>query len=336
RYALMPWSGDVNRTWGGLQSQPEIALQMGMQGLAYMHSDLGGFAGANLDDELYTRWLQYGVFQPIYRPHAQEDVASEPVFRENKTKQLAKESIELRYKLMPYNYNLAYINSTKGTPLMRPLFFEDSNPEFYTIASSYLWGKDFLITPILKPDVKEKVVHFPDNNVWLDLYTNEAFKGGQTKIVKTKENSIPTYVRAGAFIPMTKVVQSTKDYTFNNFDLHYYYDKFVDESEREFYNDDGLTNNAIEKEAYEILEFEFEREKRCLEFEFEAVIGKNYQSETKQFNLIIHNLEEETKRLKLSRKRIKEFYYNKETKTLTIPVTWNTSEEVELIIKLKK
>ena len=62
RYGMMPWSGDVNRTWGGLQRQPEIALQMGMQGLAYMHSDLGGFAGANLDDELYVRWLQYGVF----------------------------------------------------------------------------------------------------------------------------------------------------------------------------------------------------------------------------------------------------------------------------------
>ena len=57
RYGMIPWSGDVNRTWGGLSKQVEIALQMGMQGMAYMHSDLGGFAGANLDDELYTRWF---------------------------------------------------------------------------------------------------------------------------------------------------------------------------------------------------------------------------------------------------------------------------------------
>jgi len=90
RYGMVPWSGDVSRSWGGLQSQPKIALQMGMQGLAYMHSDLGGFAGANLDDELYVRWLQYGVFQPIYRPHAQEDVPSEPVFRSEKAKNLQK------------------------------------------------------------------------------------------------------------------------------------------------------------------------------------------------------------------------------------------------------
>lgn len=336
RYALMPWSGDVNRTWGGLQSQPEIALQMGMQGLAYMHSDLGGFAGANLDDELYTRWLQYGVFQPIYRPHAQEDVPSEPVFREDKTKQLAKQSIELRYKLMPYNYNLAHINSTKGTPLMRPLFFEDSNPDYFVNASTYFWGKDFLISPILKPSKKEKEVHFPDKTVWFDFYTDEKFEGGQTKTVKTLEHSIPTYVRAGAFIPMTKVVQSTKEYSFNNFDLHYYHDESVKNSEREFYNDDGLTNNTVENEAFEILEFEFEQKKRCVEFEFDAEIGKNYKSEEKHFNLIIHNLNKEPKRVKLSRNKIEVFNYNKEAKTLTIPVSWNTSQEIELKIKLKR
>ena len=115
----------MNRTWGGLQSKPEIALQMGMQGLAYMHSDLGGFAGANLDDELYVRWLQYGVFQPIFRTHAQEDVPSEPIFRSDKAKALAKQAIELRYKLLPYNYNLAFENNKDGKPLMRPLFFEE-------------------------------------------------------------------------------------------------------------------------------------------------------------------------------------------------------------------
>jgi oligosaccharide 4-alpha-D-glucosyltransferase len=77
RFGMIPWSGDVSRSWGGLQSQMEIALQMGMQGMAYMHSDLGGFAGDYFDNELYLRWLQYGVFNPIFRPHAQEDVASE-------------------------------------------------------------------------------------------------------------------------------------------------------------------------------------------------------------------------------------------------------------------
>jgi len=335
RYGMIPWSGDVNRTWGGLQSQPEIALQMGMQGLAFMHSDLGGFAGANLDDELYARWLQYGVFQPVYRPHAQEDVPSEPVFREEKTKQLAKKSIELRYKMLPYNYNLAFKNNTKGTPLMRPLFFEDNSQDLATNASTYLWGNDFLITPILKSGVKEKEVYFPKNNVWFDFYSDEKIKGGQNKIVQTKENSIPTYVRAGAFIPMAKLVQSTDNYSLKDFDLHYYHDNSIAKSKLELYNDDGLTQNAFKKNEYELLKFEFEQEKRSIEIEFDAETGANYPSEEKQIKLIFHGLDKFPRRVKVNGKRSM-FYLENYGKNIVIPVTWNTSEKLEIKIKLKR
>ncbi|MCL4120091.1 UNVERIFIED_CONTAM: hypothetical protein GTU68_061929 [Idotea baltica] len=334
RYGLIPWSGDVNRTWGGLQSQTEIALQMGMQGLGYMHSDLGGFAGANLDDELYTRWLQYGVFQPIYRPHAQEEVPSEPIFRESITKALAKKSIELRYKLLPYNYNLTFENHSKGTPLMRPLFFEDSNETFFTNASTYFWGNDFLITPIVKSGVKEKEVHFPKNSVWFDFYTNTKVKGGQSIKVRTKENSIPTFVRAGAFIPMTKIVQTTDNYSLKNFDLHYYYDESKSENKRTFYNDDGQTKNAFDKGKFEILSFESERDKKCLEFAMEAELGTNFTSENKQFNLILHNVVNAPKKVMLKHKRVK-YTYNKERKELSIPLNWNTSDKIELKVKFK-
>jgi alpha-glucosidase/oligosaccharide 4-alpha-D-glucosyltransferase len=75
-----------------------------------MHSDLGGFANPVLDNELYTRWLQYGVFQPVFRPHAQDEVPPEPVYREDATKALAREAIRLRYRLLPYNYTLGFDN----------------------------------------------------------------------------------------------------------------------------------------------------------------------------------------------------------------------------------
>ena len=78
---------------------------------------------ANLDDELYARWLQYGVFQPIYRPHAQEEVPAEPVFRSDKAKALAKEAIELRYKLLPYNYNLVFENQPNRSTFNANLIF---------------------------------------------------------------------------------------------------------------------------------------------------------------------------------------------------------------------
>lgn len=94
RYGMIPWTGDVSRSWGGLKPQVELSLSMGLLGLGYTHSDLGGFAGGeSFDAELYTRWLQYGVFQPVYRPHAQENIAPEPVFHDQQTKDIVRKFI---------------------------------------------------------------------------------------------------------------------------------------------------------------------------------------------------------------------------------------------------
>ena len=332
RFGMIPWSGDVNRTWGGLQSQPEIALQMGMQGLGYMHSDLGGFAGANLDDNLYVRWLQYGVFQPIYRPHAQEDVASEPVFRSDRAKALAKKAIELRYKMLPYNYNLAFENNQKGLPLMRPIFFEEDDEKLLTNSSTYLWGKDFLVSPILKDSVKSKEMYFPKTANWFNFYTDEKVDGGQSKIVDVKEESIPTYVRGGVVIPLTKVVQTTENYAGNQLELHYYYDASVKESERFLYNDDGKTANGLENENYEILSFEVELLKKCIEIDLEAEFGENWQSQEKDILLVIHNINWQPKKVKVGKKRVK---IEQKNNLLHIPLKWNPTKELEIQIPLK-
>lgn len=336
RYGMVPWSGDVNRTWGGLQSQPEIALQMGMQGLAYMHSDLGGFAGANLDDELYIRWLQYGVFQPIYRPHAQEDVPSEPVFRSDAAKALAKEAIELRYKLLPYNYNLMFENNQTGAPLMRPLFFEETdNPELYNYTTTYLWGNDILVSPVLEAGKKEQEVYFPKGSKWFDFYTDEKFEGGQTKTVQLNARNIPTFVRAGAFIPMSKSIQSTKDYDTKLIKLHYCHDESITESKRKFFIDDGQTHNSIKKGQYQVLQFQAEIERSWLEIDFEAELGSDYESSVIGVELVIHNLKEMPKRIKVNGRKVYNFW-NAKNKTLALIFTWNTSEEKEIKIKFNK
>lgn len=297
-YGLIPWSGDVNRTWGGLQSQVEIALQMGMQGLAYMHSDLGGFAGANLDNELYTRWLQYGVFQPIYRPHAQEEVPSEPVFWDSKTMALAKKAIELRYALLPYNYTLAFENNQKGIPLMRPLFFEDSSTKkLFSNDKAYLWGNNFLVSPVVKQGLKKQDIYFPKKSNWYNFYTNEKVKGGQTKSVILKEESIPTYVRGGAFIPIMQPIQNTTQYNLNSFDVHFYFDPSVKKSEDILYNDDGETPNAFEKGLYEIIEFESNYNKNRICIKIETELGENYRFSEKEINLSIHNIFKKPKKV---------------------------------------
>lgn len=335
RFGMIPWSGDVNRSWGGLQSQPEIALQMGMQGLGYMHSDLGGFAGDNLDNKLYTRWLQYGVFQPIYRPHAQEAVPAEPVFREPKTKALAKKSIELRYKLLPYNYTLAFENHQHGTPLMRPLFFEDDTKSLQTVASEYFWGEGFLISPIMKSGVTEKEIYFPKNRVWFDFYTDKKFEGGQSKTIMTHEDYIPTFVKAGAFIPMAKPMQSTKEYKGQVLELHYYFDGSVSESKGKLYNDDGLTANAFENGAYELLHFKSELKNNELQLEFEAETGKSYTPSTKSIQVILHNISNQPKSIEINGKKGDGTWHNN-SKTLAIPMTWNTKNKSEINIKFKK
>ncbi|WP_411767317.1 TIM-barrel domain-containing protein [Winogradskyella sp. A3E31] len=336
RYGMVPWSGDVNRTWGGLQSQPEIALQMGMQGVAYMHSDLGGFAGANLDDELYVRWLQYGVFQPIYRPHAQEDVASEPVFRSEKAKRLAKYAIQMRYRMLPYNYDLMAKNHIEGAPLMRPLFFEEpENTELFEYLKTYLWGHDILVSPVLKDSISHQEVYFPKTSYWFNIETDEIIAGGQTQSVKLNEDFLPTYVRAGAFIPLAKPMQSTKDYDDSYIQLQYYHHDTIEESERTVYFDDGNTVDPINKGEYQILEFEAEKERRWLDIDFEAETAENYNTKTKTIDFTIHNVQDEPKRIKIDGKRVSG-NYNSQYKTLTIKFNWDTSQEMEVRVKLSK
>ncbi len=332
RYGIVPWSGDVSRSWGGLQSQPEIALQMGMQGMGFMHSDLGGFAGANLDDNLYARWLQSGVFQPVFRPHAHEDVASEPVFRSPKAKAKAKKAIELRYQMLPYNYNLAFENHSKGYPLMRPLFYEDANAELNENSSTYLWGKDFLVTPILKDSVTTKDVVFPSGSNWFDFYDGTKIKGGQTKSITVSEDYIPTYVRGGAFVVLTDVVQTTSNYSSNDWNVHYYYDESVNESERVYYNDDGKLAGAYKKDAYELIEFEAETERKWLEIDFEAEQGLNWTATTKNINLILHHIDWTPKRIKVNGKSVS---FSKKEGELTLPVVWNTQKEMKIKVSLR-
>jgi oligosaccharide 4-alpha-D-glucosyltransferase len=295
RFGMVPWSGDVSRSWGGLQSQMEIALQMGMQGLGYMHSDLGGFAGDYFDNELYLRWLQYGVFNPIFRPHAQEDVASEVARKDVATMTKAKKSVELRYQLMPYNYTLSFDNNQKGTPLMRPLFFEEpDNAELTDISSSYLWGNDFLIRPITESVPYESTfisVYFPKtSNYWYDFYTGQSQDGGTWRNIKIEEDYIPTYVRAGSFIPMIEPIQNTSKYSLDNFSLHYYYDETVKSSSGKLYNDDGVTANAFEKGQYEMLDFTSTNDGKALVIKLSTTSGKNFTSTEKNVSVLIHNM----------------------------------------------
>ena len=319
RFGMIPWSGDVSRSWGGLQSQMEIALQMGMQGMAYMHSDLGGFAGDYFDNELYLRWLQYGVFNPIFRPHAHEDVAAEIAYKDVDTKAKAKKAVELRYQMLPYNYTLAYENSTSGKPLMRPLFFEEPNDSKLSGKSDgYFWGKDFLVYPITERSQKNKEVYFPKSSNWYDFYSGKKYLGGTTSIVKTEELSIPTFVRGNVFYPMTKLVQNTNQYSNSDLDLHFYYEG-KPSSEREFYFDDGKNPNAIEDNSnHEILNCSTALSKNLFTITLESkTASKELLSKGKNGTIFIYKFASKPKSILINGKKA-DYKFNSKTKSLEI------------------
>jgi alpha-glucosidase (family GH31 glycosyl hydrolase) len=320
RFGMIPWSGDVNRSWGGLKVQPEISLQMGLQGIAYMHSDLGGFAGDIDDRMLYIRWLQYGVFQPIFRPHAQESVPSEVVFKDDETKQIVKKAIQLRYKLLPYNYTIAFENSQLGHPLMRPLFYEEpSNQALYENSTTYLWGKDILVSPVLSNDEQVQTVYFPSTADWVDFYTDSIIKGGTNANIQLTIDYIPTYIRAGAFIPMAEKMKATEDYGTSNIDIHFYYSETLNNSSGQLYEDDGITPNNFDSKRYRLLKMNFQKNGNTSKIEFNMVNDSDKINSKKTYNLIIHGMKKAPKKVLFDKKK-RNFTYNSKMKTLTIPL----------------
>jgi len=341
RYGMMPWTGDVSRSWGGLKPQVELSLQMGVLGMGYTHSDLGGFAGGEtFDKEMYIRWLQYGVFQPIYRPHAQDNIAPEVVFHDKETQDILRKFIKLRYNLLPYNYTLAYQNSTTGMPLMRPLFFEYElkgtlNLNLMDNATSYLWGDAFLVTPVVDAGVKAVSIPLP-KGIWFDYFTDKKYQGEQTISLETSLDTLPVLVRAGSFIPMVNDMQSTKDYDSSQLTLHYYADDAVKKSEGKMYEDDGKSFQSISQNQYEILHYNAKQNKQNsgqdnIVFTFNRT-GDGYPEMPvkRQVSLVIHHWSNAPKSITVENKVMQlganspasNVYWDKIKNTLTVKFIW--------------
>ncbi|MBB3169632.1 TIM-barrel domain-containing protein [Simiduia aestuariiviva] len=322
RFGFIPWTGDVARSWAGLKPQVELSLQMSLLGLAYTHSDLGGFAGGEtFDQELYVRWLQYGVFQPVYRPHAQDNIAPEPVFHDQTTRDLVRPFVKLRYQLFPYNYTLAYENSTRGMPLMRPLFFEDeSAPALIDNSTSYLWGDAFLVTPVTEAGIKSVSVQLP-KGVWFDYFSGQRYRGGQIIEQPTELATLPVLVRAGSFIPMVAATQSTRDYDSSQLTLHYYHDKTVERAHGKMYEDDGRNPNALRDGQFELLSFNAKQLRNRLDISLSHAGGYSGQPPQRNIKLVVHNQSRKPRRVALEGESVP-FAYDGDAQRLIVPFNW--------------
>jgi len=344
RYGMVPWTGDVSRSWEGFKPQVELALQMSLLGLSYTHSDLGGFAGDGpIDKELYIRWLQYGVFQPVYRPHAQENAKPEPIFHDVETKDILREYVKLRYRLMPYIYSLSIENSLTGMPIMRPMFFEDeSELKLIDEKDSYFYGDSFLVTPVTEQGAETVNVNLP-KGTWFNFWSEQRYQGEQNVTIAAPLDQTPVLVRAGAFIPMVDSVQSTKDYNTEHLILHYYADITVKSSSSVMYNDDGQDPNSLTNADYESLTFSANQQDEKLLFDLQQHGQFVKMPATRQLSLVIHNYQNNAAKITVDNKLVKlvksreqltqqplSAWYDESNKQLFINAAWRKNIKITI------
>jgi len=253
RYSTFPWSGDIQKTWEGLQAQIPIMLGMSMSGVGYMGSDLGGFTG-DFNPELYTRWIEQGAFSPIMRAHGVNTI-TEPVYLSEPYKSIARNFIRLRYQLLPYNYTLAYNNSTTGRPLALPMdYFEPDNPFLNNINDQYFWGEDLLVAPIVNEGETYRSIIFPRGN-WVNFFTNVSYSGESIHEVAAPLSFIPLFVKSGAFLPLATNMTSTDFYQPDTLLVWYYPDLSNPNTTGQAYFDDGHTADALVQNNYHLITF---------------------------------------------------------------------------------
>ncbi|MBI3194438.1 MAG: DUF4968 domain-containing protein [Ignavibacteriae bacterium] len=241
RYGVSIWSGDVGRGFGGLAVQLPMMLNMGISGIAYHNSDIGGFCCGTTTPELYVRWMQYGTFCPITRAHG-VDQPTEPWSYGIEAESISKKYIELRYQLLPYIYTLAEENSRNGKPLAYPLFFEDKDDvNLVNESSSYMWGNSFLVSPVVQAGQTSKSIYLPKGD-WIDFWTDEIYHGKQTITVQSTLETMPIFVKAGSIIPMQFPMNYTDEHPLDTLRLAVYPPVMMNLQYSEtLYEDDGKT-----------------------------------------------------------------------------------------------
>ncbi|HLR37961.1 MAG TPA: glycoside hydrolase family 31 protein [Chitinophagaceae bacterium] len=219
------WTGDNIASWQHLWLASVMCQRLSISGLSFAGSDIGGFIDEP-DAELYTRWIQLGVFNTFMRTHsAGNDTGfdQEPWSFGDESEKIVRQFIELRYKLLPYHYTAFWQNHKKGTPVLRPLSFvsqEDSQTWYRN--EEFLFGDHLLVSAVVEPGQEEKRVYLPKGS-WYYYFTDEIFEGGQEITIATPMDEMPLFVRAGAVIPQYPVMQYVGEKEVKKMKLHIYY-----------------------------------------------------------------------------------------------------------------
>ena len=216
RYGALVWSGDIDSSFRSLRNQLTAGLNMGLAGIPWWTTDIGGFHGGNIHDpkfhEILVRWFEFGTFCPVMRLHGFREPFKQPLGTTGGGKmnsgaenevwsygeevyEICKKYMELRETLRPYVRGLMKEAHEKGTPVMRPLFYDfPDDPKTWEIEDQYMFGSDILVAPILYADERERTLYLPKGS-WKHLFTGEVYEGGTTVTVAAPLDQLPVFER---------------------------------------------------------------------------------------------------------------------------------------------
>src|SRR6266702_948625 len=219
RYGAAVWSGDITSTFEALRAQVRAGLNMGLSGIPWWTTDIGGFYGGDPESgafrELRIRWFQYSTFCPLFRLHGNRLLASQDstMIRGGGPKEawsfgeevyaIIKDLLFLRERLRQYILEQMHLAHEKGTPPMRPLFFDfPRDGACASIDDQFLFGPDLLVAPVLTAGTRGREVYLPRGTSWTDAWSGQSFEGGQHIVAEAPLERIPLYLHAGARLPI--------------------------------------------------------------------------------------------------------------------------------------
>ncbi len=205
RYPL-GFSGDTFVRWKSLAYQPYFTIAASNTGYSWWSHDIGGHMGSKGNPELYTRWVELGVFSPINRLHSTRDKWSkEPWLYGQEAEKIVTKFLQLRHRLLPYLYTANVRTARDGMPLVMPMYYLHDCKEAYEAKNQYYFGTEMIVAPVVTKRNKEGLapvsVWLPEGK-WTDFFTGETFAGNHTYELFVPLDRIPVFVKEGGIIPL--------------------------------------------------------------------------------------------------------------------------------------
>lgn len=244
------WTGDNQSLWAHLQMAIPQLCNMGLSGLSFVGTDVGGF-GSDCTPELLARWVQVGAFSPLFRNHSSNgSIYQEPWQFGQEVIDINRKFIRLRYQLLPYIYDLFFEGERTGLPVMRPLVLHyENDKETWNLNDEFLLGQHILVAPVVTQGSTRRMVYLPEGK-WYGWEDKKEYQGGQYYLIEAPLDTCPIFVKEGSIIPTYEVMQYTGERPYDMLKLLV----FPGAGKYVHYQDNG-TDFAYREEAFNAYEF---------------------------------------------------------------------------------